>query len=30
MDEVVLDIPWSWNEVSPQAIMTHTYRIRVE
>jgi hypothetical protein len=29
-DEIVLDIPWTWNEVSPQSIITYTYRIRVE
>lgn len=29
-DEVVLDISWSWNEASPQTLMTYTYRIRVE
>jgi hypothetical protein len=29
-DEVVLDIPWSWNEAGPQTLMTNTYRIRVE
>jgi hypothetical protein len=29
-DEVVLDIPWSWNEAGPQTLMTYTYRIRVE
>jgi hypothetical protein len=29
-DEIVLDIPWTWNEVSPQSLITYTYRIRVE
>ena len=29
-DEIVLDIPWIWNEVSPQSLITYTYRIRVE
>ena len=29
-DEIVLDIPWTWNEVSPQSLITYTYRIRGE
>jgi len=30
MDEVVLDIPWSWNDLATQTLLTRTYRIRVE
>ena len=30
IDEVVLDIPWSWNEAAPLTLMTYTYRIGVE
>ena len=29
-DEVVLDIPWSWNDLGQQTLMTYTYKIRVE
>ncbi|WP_114946164.1 hypothetical protein [Microvirga calopogonii] len=30
MDEVVIDIPWSGNDLAPQTVLTKTYRIRVE
>ncbi|MGO4573005.1 hypothetical protein [Microvirga sp. 2TAF3] len=30
VDEVTIDVPWSWTDSSPQTVMSYTYRIRVE